>query len=408
MDLPNRLKQRGVHNAFHASLLRIHIPNDDRLFPGRLETQVADFGETEGEWAIDHIVTGCHTTKWTISTPDRGHDDAPDPDLGHAIGLNSAPVAMISLMQIVLDCPPRTMSTAQSPSAKPTYVIPWMKRVKPNKVLVNSPKGFHYAITPSDLVDILEFDRLLRLPNAMVIKYDIPISYHHISTKVNNDVNIHPAKLATFDHNTGVIHYAASPIIDRRIFAALTHNPNPPPPILKALGLENLAEDQQIFVGQLMRYRAEQFTDFNGVTMENRGRRGFPRGRRGGGGGHSRRRDGTFKANLHEYGDISTVSSGTSSPVTLHPPEVPSNLTAPATARTGANLPASPELSALPSPIMSATEFLASFQAPFGNNSAMANVPTPDLDFLDPEASIAGPSKIEASYTATDVEMKNI
>ncbi|KAF8831165.1 hypothetical protein HHX47_DHR1000004 [Lentinula edodes] len=465
MDLPNRLKQRGVHNAFHASLLRIHIPNDDRLFPGRLETQVADFGETEGEWAIDHIVTHSGTRmnalfqiKWKSGDltwlpyhqvdhldalgdyfeaigisdiselTDRGHDNAPDPDLGHAIGLNSAPVAMISLMQIVLDldensgsqkpkmlkrnaeltCPPRTMSTAQIPSAKPTYVIPWMKRVKPNKVLVNSPKGFHYAITPSELVDILEFDRLLRLPNAMVIKYDIPISYHHISTKVNNDVNIHPAKLATFDHNTGVIHYAASPIIDRRIFAALTHNPNPPPPILKALGLENLAEDQQIFVGQLMRYRAEQFTDFNGVTMENRGRRGFPRGRRGGGGGHSRRRDGTFKANLHEYGDISTVSSGTSSPVTLHPPEVPSNLTALATAQTGANLPASPELSALPSPIMSATEFLASFQAPFGNNSAMANVPTPDLDFLDPEASIAGPSKIEASYTATDVEMKNI
>jgi len=55
VELPDRLKQRGVHPVFHASLLRIHIPNDDRLFPGRLETQVADFEEHEAEWAIDKI-----------------------------------------------------------------------------------------------------------------------------------------------------------------------------------------------------------------------------------------------------------------------------------------------------------------------------------------------------------------
>ncbi|KAE9393522.1 hypothetical protein BT96DRAFT_829148 [Gymnopus androsaceus JB14] len=34
MDIPSRLEQRGLHDAFRASLLRIHIPNDDRLFPG--------------------------------------------------------------------------------------------------------------------------------------------------------------------------------------------------------------------------------------------------------------------------------------------------------------------------------------------------------------------------------------
>ena len=33
VDLPSELKRRGVHPVFHASLLRIHIPNDDRLFP---------------------------------------------------------------------------------------------------------------------------------------------------------------------------------------------------------------------------------------------------------------------------------------------------------------------------------------------------------------------------------------
>jgi hypothetical protein len=34
IDLPRHLKHRGIHDSFHASLLRIHLPNDDRLFPG--------------------------------------------------------------------------------------------------------------------------------------------------------------------------------------------------------------------------------------------------------------------------------------------------------------------------------------------------------------------------------------
>ncbi|KAJ3734579.1 hypothetical protein DFJ43DRAFT_1063427 [Lentinula guzmanii] len=55
--LPSRLKQRGVHDVFHASLLRIHVPNDDRMFPGRLENQVADFEDSEGEWAIERILS---------------------------------------------------------------------------------------------------------------------------------------------------------------------------------------------------------------------------------------------------------------------------------------------------------------------------------------------------------------
>ncbi|OAX34377.1 hypothetical protein K503DRAFT_698858, partial [Rhizopogon vinicolor AM-OR11-026] len=35
LDLPSDLKQRGLHPAFHAHLLRPHVPNDDRRFPGR-------------------------------------------------------------------------------------------------------------------------------------------------------------------------------------------------------------------------------------------------------------------------------------------------------------------------------------------------------------------------------------
>ena len=40
LDLPPHLKQRGIHDVFHSSLLREHIPNDDRLFPGHLDTQL--------------------------------------------------------------------------------------------------------------------------------------------------------------------------------------------------------------------------------------------------------------------------------------------------------------------------------------------------------------------------------
>ncbi|EIW51847.1 uncharacterized protein TRAVEDRAFT_92227, partial [Trametes versicolor FP-101664 SS1] len=57
LGLPRNLKQRGVHDVFHASLLRIHEPNDDRLFPGRLETQVADFEEPDDEWVITRILS---------------------------------------------------------------------------------------------------------------------------------------------------------------------------------------------------------------------------------------------------------------------------------------------------------------------------------------------------------------
>ncbi|KAF8071827.1 hypothetical protein FPV67DRAFT_1447308 [Lyophyllum atratum] len=50
------MRQRGIHDVFHASLLRIHKPNDDRLFPGRLDTQIVETTEHEGEWAADKIV----------------------------------------------------------------------------------------------------------------------------------------------------------------------------------------------------------------------------------------------------------------------------------------------------------------------------------------------------------------
>ena len=46
-----------MHDVFHASLLRIHHPNDDRLFPGRLDNQLGGEIEAEGEWAVDKILS---------------------------------------------------------------------------------------------------------------------------------------------------------------------------------------------------------------------------------------------------------------------------------------------------------------------------------------------------------------
>lgn len=57
VDLPDHLRQRGVHGVFHSSLMRVHVPNDDRLFPGRSEKQVADFGGDDSEWAADRILS---------------------------------------------------------------------------------------------------------------------------------------------------------------------------------------------------------------------------------------------------------------------------------------------------------------------------------------------------------------
>ena len=55
LDLPPHLKRRGVHSIFHSSLLRIHVPNDDRLFPGRMDTQIAGEDDSDNEWAVDRI-----------------------------------------------------------------------------------------------------------------------------------------------------------------------------------------------------------------------------------------------------------------------------------------------------------------------------------------------------------------
>lgn len=54
LDIPADLKRRGIHPAFHASLLRIHHPNDDRRFPGRQLSQVTGLGAVE-DLAVSRI-----------------------------------------------------------------------------------------------------------------------------------------------------------------------------------------------------------------------------------------------------------------------------------------------------------------------------------------------------------------
>ncbi|EIW52095.1 uncharacterized protein TRAVEDRAFT_83110, partial [Trametes versicolor FP-101664 SS1] len=57
LELPKELRARGIHDVFHASLLRPHFPNDDRRFPGRQFHQLPHFGEQPREWAVDRIIS---------------------------------------------------------------------------------------------------------------------------------------------------------------------------------------------------------------------------------------------------------------------------------------------------------------------------------------------------------------
>lgn len=56
LDLPAELKQRGLHDGFHTSRLRIHKASDDRRFPGRQIEQIRGFGKTS-EWVVDKIIS---------------------------------------------------------------------------------------------------------------------------------------------------------------------------------------------------------------------------------------------------------------------------------------------------------------------------------------------------------------
>ncbi|QRV96838.1 Transposon Ty3-I Gag-Pol polyprotein [Ceratobasidium sp. AG-Ba] len=57
IELASALKARGIRPTFHASLLRPHIPNDDRRFPGRSTEQVIIGIEDDSrEWMVERVV----------------------------------------------------------------------------------------------------------------------------------------------------------------------------------------------------------------------------------------------------------------------------------------------------------------------------------------------------------------
>ncbi|TFK20217.1 hypothetical protein FA15DRAFT_552961, partial [Coprinopsis marcescibilis] len=68
VDLLNRMKQTGISDLFHAAKLQIHVPNDDRLFPGRVDSQIWEYedDEFENEYAIDKIIRhkGAKSEAW--------------------------------------------------------------------------------------------------------------------------------------------------------------------------------------------------------------------------------------------------------------------------------------------------------------------------------------------------------
>ena len=41
---------------FHAALLQTHVPNDDQLFPGQMDMQLALGEDWEGKWAVEKII----------------------------------------------------------------------------------------------------------------------------------------------------------------------------------------------------------------------------------------------------------------------------------------------------------------------------------------------------------------
>ena len=56
LNLSEELLKRGINSAFHASLLKPHVPNDDRRFPGRLPSQIPGFGKRPDEWVVEAII----------------------------------------------------------------------------------------------------------------------------------------------------------------------------------------------------------------------------------------------------------------------------------------------------------------------------------------------------------------
>ncbi|KAF8836741.1 hypothetical protein BDN67DRAFT_863381, partial [Paxillus ammoniavirescens] len=57
LELLKDLVAWGIHNTFHASLLRPCWLNDDHQFPGRQLHQIPGFREEVSEWVVDRLLS---------------------------------------------------------------------------------------------------------------------------------------------------------------------------------------------------------------------------------------------------------------------------------------------------------------------------------------------------------------
>ena len=66
LDLLLEMKNHNIHSVFHASLLRIHVPNNDRLFPEREVGQVTGLSDENQEWTVDSIETHARKSRTAL------------------------------------------------------------------------------------------------------------------------------------------------------------------------------------------------------------------------------------------------------------------------------------------------------------------------------------------------------
>jgi transposase InsO family protein len=91
LNLSDELVKRGINRSFHASLLKPHVPGDDRRFPGRLPSQIPGFGEKPEEWIVESIIA--HHGKGTRSDFEilwkaGDHTWAPYREVAHLIAMD--------------------------------------------------------------------------------------------------------------------------------------------------------------------------------------------------------------------------------------------------------------------------------------------------------------------------------
>jgi hypothetical protein len=56
LELPVALEAQYIKSTFHVSLVKLHIPNDDEIFPHHDVKKHYNFGqEAEDEWHVDEI-----------------------------------------------------------------------------------------------------------------------------------------------------------------------------------------------------------------------------------------------------------------------------------------------------------------------------------------------------------------